>query len=853
MLNEADTRAKLIDPRLLADGWGEPLIEREYTYRRGRVRLVGEQSIRDQPQFCDYVLRDSARGPILAVVEAKDENHGPSDGLQQALGYAEDIGVYFAYSSNGRGIVEHDRLTNVVTDLDSFPSPDELRSRIASERPTRRAELKNREGDQVTNPIVQPAYPAPTGGMRWYQERAVTAVLDEMLSGRHRALLSLATGTGKTYIAFNLAWKLLKSGFSRRVLFLADRVSLRDQAFNEFGPFDKARVVVSGSPRFGRDIHFGIYQTLYARGEDGVRLFERYPRDFFDLVIIDECHRSGYGDWQVILDHFGSAFHLGMTATPKRSDSIDTYEFFAGENRDADGTPQPAFEYSLGRGIDDGFLAMYRVRQVKTNLDQDGLRIEEELDQGADLIVPDGAPIKEIYASSDFERAIQVEDRTRAMCEHLAGLLRQWGPNQKTMVFCVSMEHAARVRDHMQRLLGPETGKSHYAVRIVSEEPAGQALLEEFQLSSSTQPVLATTVDLLTTGVNVPSCRNIVFMKPVGSPTVFKQILGRGSRLDAATNKEFFRIVDYTDATRLLDEWDLPPAGGAAFTDGHGVLTGQVVNHDGFGPIGAAAVVVRAGSRTLAEVQTDDRGLFHVRDLPETTLTVDAAARGFSGKRLRVPVQVEPTEIVIALREPQPGVEKLVISGVTVNIAAETDLTLTDGAELTVSEYIERAGSKARELVGSMQSLVEQWRDPDTRSKLRASLSVVDVLPSVLALVTGRPDADELDLLAFSAFGADIRSREERARSLALAHNVSDEESRPAGNLVAALVDKYRQAGVEEIASADIFSVEPFVTEFGGVQGVIRMLGGPDAVKGMLREVQQWLYPIDNEEAIVES
>ncbi|MCC4907756.1 DEAD/DEAH box helicase family protein [Microbacterium sp. cx-59] len=847
-LNEADTRAKLIDPRLLADGWSEVLIEREYTYRRGRVRLVGEQSIRDRPQFCDYVLRDGARGPILAVVEAKAEDHGPSDGLQQALGYAEDIGVHFAYSSNGHGLVEHDRLTNQVRDLESFPSPADLRTRISSSLPTRTAALRNPDGVVVTNPIIQPAFPSPTGGMRWYQERAVTAALDEMLSGRRRALLSLATGTGKTYIAFNLAWKLLRSGYSKRVLFLADRISLRDQAFNEFGPFDTARGVVSGSPPFARDIHFGIYQTLYARGEDGLRLYERYPRDFFDLVIIDECHRSGYGDWQVILDHFESAFHLGMTATPKRSDSIDTYEFFAGENRDGDGAPQPCFEYSLGRGIDDGFLAMYRVRRVKTNIDQDGLRIEEELDQGADLIVPDGAPVKEIYASSEFERAIQVEDRTRAMCEHLAGLLRQWGPNEKSMVFCVSMEHAARVRDHMQRLLGPETGKSHYAVRIVSEEPAGQALLEEFQLSSSTQPVLATTVDLLTTGVNVPSCRNIVFMKPVGSPTVFKQILGRGSRLDAATNKEFFRIVDYTDATRLLDEWDLPPAGGAILTEGHGVLTGQVVNHDGFEPIEGAAVVVRAGSRTFAEVHTDARGLFHVPELPETTLTVDAAARGFSSKRLRVPIAAESTEIVITLREPQPGVERLVISGVTVTIAEETDLTLADGAELTVEEYIERAGAKTRELVRTQKDLVEQWRDPEARSALRASLSVVDVQPSILALVSGRSDADELDLLAFSAFGADIKSREDRARALALAHNVSDDAPHAEGAIVAALIDKYRQAGVEEIASADVFSVEPFTSGFGGVQGVIRALGGPEAVKQVLRDVQRWLYPTDDEE-----
>lgn len=852
-LSEADTRVKLIDPRLAAAGWTEGLIEREFPYKRGRVRLVGEQSIRDQPKFVDYVLRDGPRGPILAVVEAKDEDHQPSDGLQQALDYAADLGVFFAYSSNGHGLVEHDRINATITELDTMPSREELAGRLAAGRQTRGPVVANPYGEQVPNPIIQAAWPSPTGGMRWYQERAVTAVLDAMLRGNRRALLSLATGTGKTFIAFNLAWKLIHSRYARKVLFLADRVSLRDQAFNEFGPFEKARAVTSGQAvPLARDIHFGIYQGLYSRGEDGLRAYQRYPRDYFDLVVVDECHRSGYGDWQVILDHFSTAFHLGMTATPKRTDNIDTYEFFAGENRDADGVPQPVFEYSLGRGIDDGFLATYRVRRVRTNIDRDGLRIDEELELGADLIAPEGAEVRDIYTSADFERAIVVDDRTRMMCDHLAGLLRGWGTQQKTMVFCVTMDHAARVRDHLQAILGPETGKELYAARIVSEEPAGQALLEEFQLSSSTQPVVATTVDLLSTGVNVPACRNIVFMKPIGSPTVFKQILGRGSRLDAATGKEFFRIVDYTNATRLLDEWDLPPSDASGVPEtGNGVLAGRVVVHDDGDPIFGAAVVVRSGMRTLAEAKTDAHGLFHLSELPEAVLTVDVGAHGFTKRRIRIPVSPEGEQVVVELRQPSEGAEKVVISGVTVSIAEETELTLGSGEELTVEQYIDHAGERIRTATGDdVGTLTELWRDPDKRRVLREQLRNGDVDPEIISVLLGRPDADEYDLLAFAGYSAEIHSREERARRLehidaALLNTFSGAQRR----VVEALIDKYRLAGVEEIASAEVFSVAPFVEDFGGVQGLIRIFGGPAAVAALLRNLQAHLYDSDGEDA----
>jgi len=847
-MSEADTRAKLIDPRLRDAQWTEQLIQREFPYKRGRIRLIGEHTARDAPQFVDYVLRAAPRGEMLAVVEAKDEDHGPSDGLGQALGYARDLGIKFAYSTNGHGIVEHDRLTNAVRELDGFPTPDELRDRLVAGDTSRGSRVENPRGVEVDNPILQPAWAAPGGGaMRWYQERAVTAALEQMLAGNRQALLSLATGTGKTFIAFNLAWKLIESGYAGKVLFLADRINLRDQAFNEFGAFGQARAVVtSGTPPLQRDVHFAIYQSMYAPVASGGRLFEQYPADYFDLVVVDECHRSGYGDWRAILDHFVSAFHLGMTATPKRTDSIDTYEFFASENRDGRGEAQPAFEYSLGRGIDDGFLATYRVRQVHTNIDKEGLRIKDEIERGADLIVPEGQDVRDLYVGPQFEREIVVPDRTRVLCEHLAGLLRTWGANEKSMVFCVNMEHAALVRDLLQAALGPETGKEQYAVRIVSEEHSADAVLRQFRLSESSEPVLATTVDLLSTGVNVPSVKNIVFMKPIGSPTVFKQIIGRGSRLDEATGKEFFRIVDYTGATRLFDEWDIPsPDDGGTIPDsGIGVLAGHVVVHGTEDPIEGATLVLRAGMRQLAETTSEQTGSFVIGDLPEATLTVQVAARGYTQRTFKVPVSAETEELLVGLREPSEGANRVVISGVTVSVAEETELTLRSGEELTVEQYIDHAGEQVRTATGdSVGTLTELWRDPDKRLKLREQLRSQDVDPEVLGVLLARPDADEYDLLVYAGWSISIHSREERARALEQSDGgFLDEFNDEQREVVGALIDKYRIAGVEEIASGEVFTVAPFASDFGGIRALSALFDGPAGLRAMLRLMQEHLY-----------
>lgn len=842
-LSEKETREQLIDPMLAAAGWGGGLIEEEHVYRPGKLRLLGEQTVRDAPQYIDYVLRAEPRGMILAALEAKDEAHAPEAGLQQALAYAVDVNAPFAISSNGHEVVLQCMRTGAVERRTGFPSPADLVDRWNTGDSWQGRQVMSRSGIEVPNPILQQAFSLPGApSMRYYQERAVTASIEEIVRGRKRALLSLATGTGKTFIAFNIVYKLLASNYLKRVLFIADRITLRDQAYNEFaGLGDRRGVVAGGEVPLQRDVHFGIYQSLYAETQSGLRVFEQYPPDYFDLVIVDECHRSGYGDWGAILDRFSSAFHLGMTATPKQDDSVDTYAFFASENLDQEGQPQPIYEYSLGRGIDDGYLATYKVLKVNTTIDE-GIVIDDEVERGAELLVPEGTTPRDFYEMREFERKITVPDRTRVLCEHLAGVLRTYGALDKTMVFCVTMEHAALVRSLMQDLLGPETGKTLYAARIVSEERDAKALLEQFQLASSTEPVVVTTVDLLSTGVNAPSVRNIVFMKPIGSITTFKQIIGRGSRLDALTGKTFFRVIDYTNASRLFDEWDLPTSPTVTVaTEGTNTLSGCVEEVESGAPIAGAAVSVRVQSKLIAEVLSNEDGIFNINGLPGAVVDVFGSATGYTRKHLRVDIASdEADDLIIALPKPSKGETRLRISGVDVSIADEVELDLGQGNVLAPAEFLKRARDTIHERVTSDSQLRALWQSRATRSELEEFLAVRQVTPELLGLVLGRSDLDGYDLFASVAFDAVPISRDARA-SAALQRLEAQYTAIPT-DFIEAVVDKFRIGGVAEVATSELFNLAPFPAVWGGVIGVAKLLGGPEKVAEFLEVVQKTLF-----------
>jgi len=826
MLNEADTRAKLIDPKLHEGNWREELILRDRPITPGR--LIDERGNRRTGKKPDYILLHHPGFPI-AVVEAKDEEHSALDGVQQAKGYALDLDVLFAYSTNGHEIEEFDFTTNVQRSLDRFPTPDELWERYTSHK------LRGVIVRPEVNPLEVSYYYLLGGKRPWYfQEVAIKRVIEEILKDKKRLLLTMATGTGKTYVAFQIVWKLVKSGYFNRVLYLADRIFLRDQAYNEFSGFGDARgLIEEGRAPKTRDIYFSIYQAMYS-GEEGNRIYQQYPPDFFDLIIIDECHRSGYGTWRQILDYFSGAVHLGMTATPKRDDNIDTYAYFG----------EPVYTYSMGKAIEDGFLAPFQIYRAFTNIDRDGLSIRDALYQGAQVYVPEETDLKELYTLEDFEREIVLPDRTAKICEHLANLLRTFGPRQRTMVFCVNMDHAAQVAKELQNRFA-DLGYPDYAVRIVSEEPEVKEIYERFRDSDKPTPVVATTVDLLTTGVDVPSVHNIVLIKPIASKVVFKQIIGRGSRIDPNTNKYFFRIIDYVNAIRLLDEWDYPSgAEPGKIVEGPFdlSLTGIVVHFDTQTPIPNARVVAQIGPNMQRIARTSSDGRFTLTELPHSPITLHVTGTGFRSKQMTITPEPGLT-IVIELKPESPVEKKITLKGIEVYIANEIRIVLTaDGKTLTDAEYIEYSKNGVIQRATSLDILREIWIDPKKRSSFLEALREKSIYPDLIASLLKRPDADSFDILAHITFEVPIFTRDERAIAFKNLHGEFLQAFDPkAQEVLLALLDKYRVGGIEEISKPEIFRIPPF-DKYGFLREIAKLFGGFDRLREAINEMQRGLY-----------
>ena len=540
---EADTRAQRIDPALRAAGWGvvDSAVVRREVIAPGRI-LDGGRRASDMSS--DYVLWYC--GQKLAVIEAKRVGIKTAEGVGQAKEYATRLQTRFAYATNGLTWYEIDTVTGAERDIDGPPTPNDLWARSYGEE----NEWRNRFG----------AVPFETGGGKWepryYQHNAVTAALEAVAQGKERILLTLATGTGKTGIAVQLCWKLFQSkwNLSRepvrrpRILFLADRNILANQAYNSFGMFadgerkriDPAMIKKSGVPR-NASIFFTIFQTL-TTGEEGEETYRKYEPDFFDFIIIDECHRGGANSessWRDILDHFAPAVQLGLTATPKRKDNSDTYDYFG----------RPVYEYSLREGIDDGYLTPFRVRQYVSSVDSYTFDGEDKVVAGE---VADGTKFEE----KDFNRIVRMRKRE---LHRVRTFLSEIDHREKTIVFCATQAHAALIRDLINQEVRHDD--PHYCVRVTANDGAiGEAHLERFQLNSKTIPTILTTSQKLSTGVDAKNVRNIVLMRPVNSMIEFKQIIGRGTR--TFEGKDYFTVYDFVRAHENFDdpEWDGEPA-----------------------------------------------------------------------------------------------------------------------------------------------------------------------------------------------------------------------------------------------------------------------------------------------------
>ena len=779
---ESETCRDYVLPRLADAGWTREQIIEQYPVTHGRIVRVGKRHRRDKPLRADYLL-ELEPGFVVAVVEAKREYKLPSDGMQQGMRYAQLLDVPLAYSTNGKGIVEHDFDTGLETPLAAFPSPDQAWRRYRA--------WKGIQDDGQAAMLLLPfnrALRNPDGTVkepRYYQRVAIERALQAILRGEKRVLLTMATGTGKTFVALQVVWKLWSSAWcgarKPRILYLADRNILVDQPIaREFKPvFGDAIWKLRGEAKTGRDLYFALYQAL-ADTADALGIFRGYPTDYFDLVVVDECHRGSASDdssWRGILEHFAPATQLGMTATPLRSDNVDTYRYFG----------SPAYQYSLKQGIDDGFLAPYRVRRVVLSPDAFGWRPEQGQLDLFGREIPDG-----LYETQQFERVVSLLTRTQAAARHLTEYLKRTDRMAKTIVFCVDSEHA----DQMRQALNNENAdlaRHHpdYVARIVSDEgDVGREHLGRFADPESGAPVVATTSKLLSTGVDIPTVHNIVLFKPIGSIVEFKQIIGRGTRLYPDEDKLSFEIIDYSGATALFEdaEFDGPPE----------VVVEEEIDETG--------EVVEPSEVHEPEPQYGE----------------------------------EPEEV--GAEDLEERARKLYVDDAPVYLVAEGFyLPDPESGRLVLVEYGEYVAGEVRRLFASASDLRAAWRTQQGRDEVVEALRGRGIAFEEIAERLGIPEADPFDLLVHVAWNAHVITRRERAGRVRREHEEFFVSLRPeARGVLDALLEKYAEAGPSEL-SLDVLKVPP-LTEFGTPVEIAERFGGTEALREAVDRLQAILY-----------
>lgn len=778
-LNEADTCRKFVVPALQRAGWDtDPhSIAEQRTFTDGRVVPVGQTAKRRKARRVDYLLRYTADF-ALGVVEAKAAYKTPGDGLQQARDYALALGLRFAYATNGCGIVEADLVTGVEREIADFPTPKELFDRLAI-------------APSIAQRLLTPTYRTPGRTLRYYQEIAVNRAVEAILGGRDRALLTLATGTGKTTVAFQICWKLWSSKWNRRgearpprILYLADRNILVDQPLKrEFAAFgDAALKIENGQANKSRQMYFAIYQQLAGRdGQPG--LYRQFSPDFFDLVVVDECHRGSArddSDWRAVLDYFTGASKLGMTATPLRDDNRDTYLYFG----------NPLYTYTLRQGIDDGFLAPYRVHRVVTTWDAAGWRpSRDELDRYGRAIPDDE------YHTKDFERIVALRARTEAVAHHLVEFMRKTGTLDKSLVFCVDQEHALEMRNAIARLV-PDLLAKHpdFVCRVTADEgDIGRGHLDCFQDVERNSPVVLTTSQLLTTGVDAPTVKNVALVRVIGSMTEFKQIIGRGTRLHTDSGKFFFNILDYTGtATRMFADPDF---------DGEPARLTQ-------------AEIDAAGEITSETTEESEEG------------------------------ESEPGEVILVDPPSDPEQRrKFYFDGGAVEIAAHLVFELDpDGKQLRVVKFTDYTAERVRTLYASASDMRAAWSDPEKRAEIIESLAERGVDFDTLASAAGQPEADPFDLLCHVAFNAPLRTRRERAERLRREKKDFFDQFGPEARAVLdALLEKYAEFGTAQFVLPDVLEVPP-LSEQGNVTEIARRFGGAKQLREAVAQLQTLLY-----------
>ena len=778
--SERDICTKFITPALRAAGWDEmSQLREEVTFTAGRIVVRGRLVTRGKRKRADYILSIKPNIPI-AVIEAKDNRHAVGDGIQQALDYAETLNIPFAFSSNGDGFVFHDRTgagksLETTLPLDGFPSPDNLWKRYRTWKGLT---------PEAEETVLQD-YHEDAGGKtpRYYQVNAINAAIEAIAKGRDRILLVMATGTGKTYTAFQIIWRLWKARRKKRILFLADRNVLVDQTMtNDFRPFGGAMTKLSRDIDTSYEVYLGLYQAITGP-EEHQKAYRKFSPGFFDLIVIDECHRGSAADdsaWREILEYFSSATQIGLTATPKETIYVSNINYFG----------DPIFSYSLKQGIHDGFLAPYKVVKVHIDRDVEGYRPEKgKLDR-------EGEEVEDrLYNRKDFDRTLVIDERTKLVSRKVTAFLKESGDRfQKAIVFCVDQEHAARMRQALVNENADLVEKnSRYVMRITGGDVPGKAELGNFIDPESRYPVLVTTSRLLSTGVDVQTCRLIVIDRMVGSMTEVKQIVGRGTRVHEDTGKLYFTLIDFRGATAHFADPEF---------DGEPVQIYEPGEGDSIVPPEPPPT---GPDRTEGGEVTDDG-----RDHPPP---------------------------------PPPGPvqwkKKVYVDGVGVAIVAERAEYLDEHGRLITESLRDFTRKALRRRFASLDDFLNRWNAAERKQAIIDEMAA-EGLPLATIARELRGDLDPFDLVCHVAFDAKPLTRRERAENVKK-RDVFTKYGGQARAVLGALLDKYADEGVLNLDDANVLRIPP-LDGLGTPMELVRAFGGKPGFQRAVRDLQSALY-----------
>lgn len=793
-LSEADIISKFILPAVIGSGWDDMTqIREEVKLRDGKVIVRGQMAVRKTVKSADIVLYHKPNLP-LAVIEAKANKHSIGKGMQQALDYAGLLEVPFVFSSNGDGFIFHDK-TNTTTleteiSLSDFPTPAELWDKYCQWKGYTQAQL----------PIIVQDYHDDGSGKspRYYQLQAINKTIEAIARGQDRILLVMATGTGKTYTAFQIIWRLWKAREKKRILFLADRNILVDQTrVNDFQPFGTAMTKIEGrtvDPAF--EIHLGLYQALTGP-EEHQKAFKQVAPDFFDLIVIDECHRGSAAEdsaWREILEYFNSATQVGLTATPKETDEVSNSYYFG----------DPVYTYTLKQGIEDGFLAPYKVVRIDIDVDMQGWRpTKGQTDKHGELIED------RIYNQKDFDRTLVIDERTELVARTITSYLQRTDPMAKTIVFCNDIDHAERMRRALINC-NPEQVKKNekYVMKITGDDELGKAQLDNFINPKKPYPVIATTSELMTTGVDAQTCKLIVLDQNIKSMTKFKQVIGRGTRINDKYGKLWFTILDFKKATELFADERFDGIPERIMT-----VTPSQINE---------------GSVELDEVvdgESDaELDIVNGTDLAYTTQSDNG---GFD---LGVGMGDD-----MSVSEPA---KKYHVKGVSVKVMAQRiQYYDTDGKLVTESfqDYTRKTFTKQ---FASLDEFTKRWNDTERKQTIIDELANAGIIWEALQEEIGS-DMDPFDLICHVVYDQPPLTRRERANEVKK-RNYFTKYSDTAQKVLNALLDKYADAGVEEIESLNVLKVKP-----------LDQLGSPmEIVKqgfGSKKDYQQAISDLEDE------